>query len=385
MTPPTAEPDSARRTGTHELFFDLVFVYGITQISTLLGHHLQPAGFAKAGLVLSLMWWVWSQYTWAINAVDPTRRTVTVALLGATGAAFFCAQAIPDVYGSAGRWFGVAYFVLHTVGLIIYWAGLAHDPEHRRALRTYIPLASIAPAVVLVGGLCPARTRPWIWLVALVIDVASALNAGKGAFKIQTAHFAERYSLIVIIALGEAIVEVGVGTATLERTARFAATALVALLIIGLLYISYFGWVADATEHRLEQTPRNAQARLARNLYTFLHLPIVAGIVCVAIADERIVTHPDQPLTAGERAALALGVGLFLTGFIIGNALAARTLLIERVAAVVVVTVICLLGARRSALTIGAGAAAVLAASLTTESIRRSRPMRRVHAGAEPT
>jgi low temperature requirement protein LtrA len=380
MVTESVESDGPRRTGTHELFFDLVFVYCITQISTLLGEHLQPAGFAKAGLMLALMWWVWSQYTWAINAVDPKRPAVTVALLGAAGAAFFCAQAIRDVYGSAGTWFGIAYFLLHAVGLVIYWAGLADDADHQRALRTYIPLASLAPAIVLVGGLGPARARPWIWTAALIVDIAGALNAGKGAFRIRTAHFAERYSLIVIIALGEAIVGVGVASATLERTTRFTATALVALLIVGLLYLSYFGWVAEATERRLERTPPEGRARLARNVYTFLHLPIVAGIVCVAVADERIVTHPGRQLQGGERAALALGVGLFLAGFIVGNALTARTALTERIAAVTAVTAVCLLGTHRSALTVGAVTVAVLAVSLTVESMRRTRRSQRTAA-----
>jgi low temperature requirement protein LtrA len=204
--------ETVRRTGTHELFFDLVFVFGITQVSTLLGSELTVSGFAKSALVLGLMWWVWSQYTWALNAVDPRRPSVTVAVILAAGGAFFCAQSIPETFSNGGNWFAISYAALSALGLVIYWAGLAGNAEHQKALHTYLPFAAMAPILVLAGGLATHALRPFFFAGALALNIVGALNAGKSAFQIQIAHFSERYSLIVLIALGEAIVAVGLGT-----------------------------------------------------------------------------------------------------------------------------------------------------------------------------
>jgi low temperature requirement protein LtrA len=318
------------------------------------------------------MWWVWSQYTWALNAVDPSRPIVTVAVILAAGGAFFCAQSIPEAFSNGGNWFGVSFAALSALGLVIYWAGLAGNAEHQKALHTYLPFAAIAPVVVLAGGLTTTSMRPFFFAGALAVNIAGALNAGKSAFQIQTNHFSERYSLIVLIVLGEAIVAVGLGTSEVQRNAMFAYSAAASLLLIGALYVSYFGWVADATETRLAQTPATQQARLARNLYTFLHYPIVAGIVCVAVATERVVTNAREPLHLEGRVALVLGVTLFLSGFILGNKITAGTWLLERIVALVIIETLCALGSHVSATTLCALTAAVLGIALIIEACRRS-------------
>lgn len=370
---PALDADDERRTANHELFFDLVFVYGTTQISGLLIHDLTPSGAVRAAIVLALMWWVWSQYTWALNAVDPDQPIVLGAVIAAASFAFFAAQAIPDSYHDAGAWFAVSYFALHLLGLLVYWAGVRHDRQHRAALVTYLPLATVAPAIVLIGGIVDGNARTWLWAAAVLIDIAGALRAGRGEFRVKTAHFAERYGLIVLIALGEAIVAIGVGSADYARTVGFALAAIAALLIVGGLYLSYFGWVAEATERRLERTPAAERGRVARNLYTFLHFPIVGGIVTTAVAIEAIVAHPNDPLGTAQRVALASGVGLFLLGFVLGNAIAARTLLTERTAAIVVVAFICTLGADLAGAAMAFLIAATVFVALTAEHLRRTR------------
>jgi low temperature requirement protein LtrA len=364
---------TVRRTGSHELFFDLVFVFGITEVSTLLSTHLSLSGFAKTAVILGLMWWVWSQYTWALNAVDPGRPVVTVAIILAAGGAFFCAQSIPEVYETSGRWFGVSYAAISALGLVIYWAGLAGEGEHQRALRTYLPFASVSPFLVLAGGLMDGALRPILFGLALTINVVGALNAGKGQFRIQTAHFAERYSLIVLIALGEAIVAVGVGTLEVPRSALFAYSASAALLLIGSLYVSCFGWSADAAERALERSEPTRQAQLARNIYTFLHFPIVAGIVCIAVATERVVTNASQPLPLEGRVVMALGVALFLSGFILTNRITTGGWLLERILALVVVVTTCVANPRVNAASLCALTAGVVWVALIIEATRRSR------------
>jgi low temperature requirement protein LtrA len=364
--------NEVRRTGSHELFFDLVFVFGITEVSTLLSTQRSVSGFAKTAVILGLMWWVWSQYTWALNAVDPGRPIVTVAVILAAGGAFFCAQSIPEVFAGGGRWFGISYAALSALGLVIYWAGLAGEREHQQALRTYLPFASVAPLLVLTGGLINDAQRPYLFGLALAINVAGALNAGKGEFRIQTAHFAERYSLIVLIALGEAIVAVGVGTLKVPRGAFFAYSSSAALLLIGSLYVSHFGWAADAAERRLEESEPTQQARLARNVYTFLHFPIVAGIVCVAVATERVVSDASQALPADERLVLALGVALFLSGFIFANKITNGGWLLERIAALSLVVGMCIANLPINAASLCALTASVVWIALIIEATRRS-------------
>ncbi len=377
-----------RRTVTHELFFDLVFVYGITQISKLLARDLTAAGAGRAAIVLALVWWVWSQYTWALNAVDPRQPLVTAAVIGAAGVALFAAQGIPDAYGGAGRWFAVSYMALHLFGLTLYWAGVRHDPHHRSALAVYLPVASVAPLVVLAGGFASAGARPWVWGAAVVVDVAGALRAGRARFTVATAHFAERYGLIVLIALGEAIVAIGAGAAEYDRNGDLALAMVTSMLIVGGLYLSYFGWVADASERRLEHASDDARGRTARDLYTFLHFPIVAGIVTTAVAIEAVVAHPLDPLDGAVRLALAGGIALFLSGFLVGNFVAAGTVLVERAVAVVAVAAICILGAELRATVLAALVGSAVFVALAVEHVRRAqsagRPLGTALAGVGP-
>lgn len=308
--------DEGKRTSYLELFFDLVFVLAITQVAGSLHEDHTASGWAHAGLLLWLVWWAWSQYAWTANAVDVERPGVRAAVLAVIGATLLAAVAIPDAFATQGAWFAVPYTAVRAAGLALYWAGLRDDPAHRAALRTYLPVASISPTLVLLGGLGPPSARAWIWTLAVVVDVASVAAAGRGDFQVAPGHFAERHALILLIALGESIIAVGATASELEPSARTAATAALAFTLIAALWWAYFTAVQPAAEARLagEPDPRR-RSHLARDLYTLGHLPLIAGTVVFAVAVEEVIAHPGEPLDAFTRVALAVCVALFAGGF----------------------------------------------------------------------
>lgn len=372
--PPAESGDHAdddRRTGYLELFFDLVYVYAITQVTTLLGADLSAAGFLRSGLVLALIWWAWSINTWAANAVSLRRAGPQVAVLLAGGGAFFVAQAIPDAFAGGGAWFATAYLGVRLLVLAFYWFGLSAEEDHRAALLTFAPGAALSPIVVLVGGFVDQPARQWIWSAALAIDLAAALNAGRGAFHINAAHFAERYALIIIVALGEAVVAIGLATGTVERDAGFFFAVVATLALAGLLWWGYFGWVAEAAEAGLRSRSVHARGVIARDLYTFFHFPMVAGIVVVAVAAKKVVAHPGEPLPDGALVALGLGLALFLSGFVAGRLRAQGTWAVERLAAIVGIVAICLVLRDAPAIAVVVACGAILGLALVVEWRRK--------------
>lgn len=366
-----------KRTGYLELFFDLVFVFAVTQLVTILHTGHGTEAWLHVALLAWLVWWAWSQFTWAGNAIDLDRRPTRVALLAVTGVTLLFAAALPQAFTPGGALrFAVPYVAVRFGGLALYWAGLRDDPAHRAALRTYLPVAVVPPVVVLAGALAPADPRAWFWLAAAALDVGSAIAGGRGEFRVGPTHFAERHALFVIIALGEAIVGVGATVAGIELTPLVLATTAAAFAIIAVQWWGYFDWVQRATEHRLAgEDDLRRRARLARDLYTFAHFPIVLGSVLFAFGVEEAVAHPSDPLGAAGLAAVGGGLVLFHAGFLAGNARAVGTLLPERAAALAVVAVAVLaLGPRLPAVTLLLVLALGLVPLAALETVRRTAP-----------
>lgn len=361
-----------KKTSYLELFFDLVFVFAITQLAGTLHDDHTASGWGHAALLLWLVWWAWSQFTWAGNAIDLENRPTRIAMLAVTGLMLVAAVGIPDTFGTEAAWFAVPYAAVRFSGLAMYWFGLRGDQDHRRALLTYLPLASVSPLLVLLGGLLAQSTRPWIWTAAVLVDVASALLAGRGEFRIAPGHFAERHALIVIIALGESVIAVGITASGLAPSAELVMAVALGFAVIASMWWTYFDWVSREAEERLaEETDHRQRSSLARDLYTFGHLPIVAGSVVFAVAVEEVIAHPGESLPVFGLTAMAVGLVLFLIGFLFGNARAGSGLLTERlVAAVVIVLVVVGLGPHVSALALLAVLAALLVGTSTVETIR---------------
>ena len=352
-------------------------MFAVTELVVVLEEDHQLGGWFHVALLGWLVWWAWSEFTWAGKAIDLDRRSVRVALLGLTGVTLLFAAAIPDAFGGMadGFRFAVPYVVVRLGGLALYWIGLRHDPDHQAALRNYLPLAVVPPLLIVVGAALAAEVRPWVWLAAVFVDVASALAAGRGEFRVSPGHFAERHALFVIIALGEAVVGIGAALAGIDPTPLVVGTTAAAFVVVASQWWGYFDWVQGAAEARLASEPDlRRRGHLARDLFTFLHFPIILGTVVVAFGIEEALLHPGSPLQPAAQVALGSGLVLFLGGFLLGNARAGRPLLVERaVAALLVVAEIAVLGSLLSASAVVAVLAVTLVVTTLVETRRRGR------------
>jgi low temperature requirement protein LtrA len=303
-----------RHTSYLELFFDLVVVFAFTQVSTLILHDPSAAGFARAALVLGMIWWAWGGYAWMTNAIDIESTAVRLVLLVCMAAMLFMALAVPAAYHEQGLWFVAPYLVVRLLHVLLYLWGLRHEPAHFAAFLRLAPWFLVAPAIAFAGGLVDGDARTLLWGVSLAIDVGGALTlGGESDFRVSPAHFAERYALIVIIALGESIVAIGVGAADEPRDATFALAVMIAFAGAASLWWSYFDFFALGAERALRFAEPRRRGGLARDVFSILHYPIVLGIIFFAVAAKKTVAHPEDPLSGAGRAALALGIALGLS------------------------------------------------------------------------
>ena len=297
-----------------ELFFDLVFVFAVTQVAAVLHDHLTLAGLVRAVLVFWLVWWAWTQFTWTLNAADTEHPGIELLTMAAVGAAFLMAVTVPDVFETSGWWFAVSYIGVRVLGIAGQWWVSTGDDEWRGAIRTWSALSAAGLIVIAVAAALPPESRTAVLALAVAIDVFSATQAGGGEWRLFTAHFAERHGLFVIIALGESLIAAGVGTADLPRSATLAAVVIPAIFGVCALWWTYFARAKDALEQAMDTQPSAAKGRYARDVYSFLHFPIIGGVVGFAVAMEEAVAHPTEHLAPSAALALLVGTALFVGG-----------------------------------------------------------------------
>ena len=354
-----------------ELFFDLVFVFAITQVAFLLREDNTAAGFARGALILTMVYWGWSLFTWGINATGTRRVFVRVGLLTAMGTILLMAIVIPTAFGDHGAYFAGAYFVYRMIGTGLYY--LAAEPDQRVSLNTFFPAASFAALVALAGGFTGEAIRPWIWLVSLLIDLAATKAAERADWHVRPGHFAERYGLLVIVALGETVIAIGVGLGGLEVNLALGWTLVAAFTAVAALWWSYFDWVSVRVEdhlRRLQGIPRGA---FARDAYTLLHLPLIAGIVLFSVALEEITHHPSEELDAYGRWVLAVGIVLVLFAFVLAAYRVAKRVPTERLVAAILVALVAVFGGSLAARTLIILTSAILVGALMIETSRFKR------------
>jgi low temperature requirement protein LtrA len=329
-----------QRTTAVELFYDLVFVFAVTQVSHLLLHDLSWRGAGRAAVALLVVWWAWNYTTWVTNELDPDSVLVRLLLIGIMLASLLLAIAIPRAFEDRALLFAASYVAIQ-VGrhlFLTFAAAEAGTIERRRAGRILTWFAA-AGALWLAGALAGGPARPWLWLGALTIDytapivtyrVPFAARIPASAWQVETAHFAERFQLFVIIALGESIVVTGATTAQLDVTAARAAAFAVAFLTTAALWWLYFNYVAVIAQRRLELAERRVE--MARDAYTYLHVVLVAGVIVAAVGDEVAIAHPTAGLSAAEIVTAAAGPGIYLLGLAVFRRRVAGTFAPKRVA-----------------------------------------------------
>jgi low temperature requirement protein LtrA len=294
-----------------ELFFDLVLVYAITQVTELMSLDPTWRGVGRGLLVLAALWWAWTGYAWLTNALEPEEGQVRAGMFAAMAAMLVVALAVPGAFVADAVLFGVAYLLVRLLNLVLDAIAGKRNPDLLRALARFAPTATIGPVLILAAGVVDVRWQVALWVIALAILYSGALIGRGRGWRISPAHFAERHGLIVIIALGESIVAIGVGAAGVSLTRGVIAAAVLGIVVIAALWWAYFDVIAVLAHRQLSETSGATRARLARDYYSYLHLPMIAGIVLFALGLKKTIEHVGDPLAAVPAVGLCGGLSLY--------------------------------------------------------------------------
>jgi low temperature requirement protein LtrA len=312
-----AARDYPLRVSTLELFFDLVFVFTVTQLTSLLAREPNGRGVAQAFLILGVVWWMYGGYAWLTNAVAPQGATRRLLLLGGMAAFLVLALAIPHAFAGTGLTFGLAYLVVICIhgGLFIR----ATATSVSAAFRGIAPINGTAAAMVLVGGALGGAPEYALWGAAFVLTwIGTPLFRDIAAIDVASAHFVERHGLVVIVAIGESIVAIGIGAAGLPVDLALVGLSVLGLALSACLWWAYFGGGDDdEAERALESAP--AADRPARALagYGLPHMAILLGVVAIAAAEKHAIGHASHTLPLAEALFLGAGTALFLAGDVV--------------------------------------------------------------------
>ncbi len=300
-----------------ELFFDLVVVLGFTQCTALMEHEASWAGIGRGMLVLALLWWAWTAYAWLTSVINPEEGAIRVAMFAAMAALLVAALCVPQALGDYALGFAIAYGVVRFAQIALYLLASRTDHELRRSVVGLAVGTTIGVGIIVGAAFAPPGWREALWVLALVLDFGEPAVFGIAGWKLSPAHFAERHGLIIIIALGESIVALGIAS-EVDLTAGVITAAVLGIALASALWWTYFDVVALVTARRLVQAPEGAvRNALARNSYSYLHLPMVAGIVLVALGLESTIAHVDDELHAYTAFALLGGVAIYLLAHVV--------------------------------------------------------------------
>jgi low temperature requirement protein LtrA len=300
-----------------ELFFDLVFVFGFTQVTTVLSDDPTWGGLGHGLLILASLWWVWAAYAWLTNTVDPDVGAVWGAILVAMAAMFVAALAVPDAFGRHGVVFGVAFLIVNVMQLALYALGARGDRALLAAILRIAPLTLAGAALILGAGFVQGSLRPILWLAALAVGLFGPLLGGLAGWRVQPAHFVERHGLIVIIAIGESLIAIGLGARHTGLDAGAIVAAVLGLAVVTSFWLAYFDFFQIRGEQLLSDRSGVERIALARDVYTYLHLPMVAGIVLFAFAMKATLAHVGEVLDTIPALCLCCGPALYLFAYVV--------------------------------------------------------------------
>ena len=342
---------------TLELFFDLVFVFALTQVTAMMADNLTPQGVVRGMLITAVLWWSWIAYAWLCNIVRADEGAVRLALLAAMAAMFILALSIPEAFddlpgGLPGPVVvAVCYFFFRAMHLLLFWIISRDDPALRSRLIKFTPSMLGGTVLLLVASQFEGRTQTLLWAAALLADYGGTLIGGARGWRLRSArHFSERFGLILIIALGESIVAIGVGVAELPISWAIVAASMLGLAVSAGLWWVYFDVTAIHAERAFASAEPERQVEIARNAYTYLHFPMIAGVVLIALGLKKVLEyvgdteHHDlaDPLKGPGLYCLFVGVAVYLLGHVAFKWAVLRVLSVARlvVAAAALVTML---------------------------------------------
>jgi low temperature requirement protein LtrA len=309
----TAVPRSEERVTPLELFFDLVFVLALTQCTALMAAHATWGELGKGLLVLGLLWWSWVGYAWLTSVVNPEEGAVRFAIFAAMAALLVVALCVPESFSDSRVLFAVAYTGVRYGQIALFILASRDEPGLRASVKALAVGTSLGCGLLIVGALVDdAGAQAAIWAVALALDMLGPYLFGSEGWKLRARHFAERHGLIIIIALGESIVAIGVGAGH-DVDAGVVAAAVLGIAVAGALWWLYFDIVALVAERRLTNAKvGREQNEIARDSFSYLHFPMVAGIVLLALGMKKTLEHVEDPLKTVPAVATLGGTAVYL-------------------------------------------------------------------------
>jgi low temperature requirement protein LtrA len=371
--------EGEKRVAPLELFFDLVFVFALTQVTKLMSDNPTWEGLGQGMLVLVALWWAWGAYAWLTNYIAADEGLERILMFGVMGAFLIAALAVPHAFDEDALLFGLAYAAARWLHIFI-WAEANDQVDTGQAIARLARTALPAPLLLIVAGLVDDGTlRAALWIVALGIDLAGPYVFGVRGFRVSAGHFSERFSLIIIIALGESIVAIGTGlTGAIDGGVIVAA--LLGLVVACALWWAYFDVVALVAEEHFRELRGDERVQVARDAYSYLHLPMIAGIVLIALGVKKTIGDVDHPLKTAPAVALFGGVALYYGAHAAFRLRSFGSLNAARLVAAVVCLPLILVATEVDAV-VALGIAAALSASVIAyETLRYDDARRRVRA-----
>jgi low temperature requirement protein LtrA len=323
-----------------ELFFDLVFVLAITQCTALMAHDTSWTAVAQGLLVLGVLWWAWVGYAWLTSVIDPEEGAVRLVFFAAMAAMLIVALCVPRAFDDLALAFALAYGVFRSGQIALFILASPEDDGLRHSVLGLAGSTAVAVGILVLASLFDGLAQGALWALALFLDMAGPYFFGAAGWKLVPEHFAERHGLIVIVALGESIVAIGVGAAG-ELDFGIGAVAVLGVALASAFWWLYFDIVALVSARRLAEAPAGrVRNELARDSYSYVHLLLVAGIVLVALGIEASIAHYDEHLHAETAFALFGGTALFLLGLVAFRYRQVRTVNQRRTLAAIVLLIL---------------------------------------------
>ena len=365
-----------------ELFFDLVFVLALTQCTQLMSDEPTWEGLLKGMIVLGLLWWAWVGYTWFASVVDPEEGVVRLLFFGAMAAFLVVALCIPQAFGGLALEFAIAYGLARYLQIGLFLLASRDEAELRHSvLIGLLGSTTVGVGLLVAASFTDGDLQIALWALALALDMAGPLFFGSEGWKLAPEHFAERHGLILIIALGESIVAIGVG-AEFGVDAGVIAAAVVGIAIAAALWWLYFDVVALGAARRLERAePGKVQNEMARDSYSFLHLPMIAGIILVALGLKKTLGHVEDPLKLVPAFALLGGAATYLLAHVAFRWRNVHTLNRQRLGLAIVMLALLPLAVELPALAMITTVAVLLGALIAFETHRYGESRERVRHG----
>jgi low temperature requirement protein LtrA len=353
-----------------ELFFDLVFVLALTQCTTLIARTPTWEGVLKGLLALGVLWWSWVGYAWLTSVVDPEEGAVRLAMFAAMAAFLVAALCVPGAFGSEALLFACAYAVVRASHIVLFIIASRDDRALRRSVLQLAASTAVGVSLLLIAAFTSGALQVGLWALALALDMGGPFLFGAEGWKLVPGHFAERHAAVVIIALGESIVAIGVGAhATIG--AGVVGVAILGVVVAAALWWTYFDVTAIIARRRLEKAQAGRERNeLARDSYSYLHFPMVAGIALIAVGIKRTLVHVDDPLKLVPVVALLGGAALYLFAHVAFRLRNMRTLSGRRLVCAFVLVALLPAGLVLPALVTLGILAAVLAGLIAYEALR---------------